>query len=163
MDLWKRNGTLNGLCPKCFGSFKHLQIRFLTYSTFNNNLLSSNWLTWWLYQVNSQCDGDRDSYDAMILLTGRFDYHDVRPGLKIFLFSFGARPWGWWWYLILGWVQGVIILSVDIANLRLLTGSESYWGNLAAHKFEFQTLVDPRGNKFMAICSEVWSVFWRKW
>ena len=117
MDLWKRNGTLNGLCPRCFGSFKHLQIRFLTSATFNNNLLSSNWLTWWLYQVNSQCDGDRDSYDAMILLTGRFDYHDVRPGLKIFLFSFGARPWGWWWYLILGWVQGVIILSVDIANL----------------------------------------------
>jgi len=31
-------------------------------------------------KVNSQCDGDRDSYDAMILLTGRFDYHDVRPG-----------------------------------------------------------------------------------
>ena len=36
---------------------------------------------------------------------------------RFFLFSFGARPWGWWWYLILGWVQGVIILSVDIANL----------------------------------------------
>lgn len=31
-------------------------------------------------KVNSQCDGDRDSYDAMVLLTGRFDYRDVRPG-----------------------------------------------------------------------------------
>ena len=91
MDLWKRNGTLNGLCPRCFGSFKHLQIRFLTSANFNNNLLSSFWLTCWLYQVNSQCDGDRDSYDAMILLTGRFDYHDVRPGLKIFFKTTSAE------------------------------------------------------------------------
>ena len=35
---------------------------------------------------------------------------------------------------------------------RLLTGSELYWKNLAAHKIELQTLVDPRGNKIMAIC-----------
>lgn len=31
-------------------------------------------------KVNSQCDGDRDGYDAMVLLTGRYDYTDMRPG-----------------------------------------------------------------------------------
>ena len=30
--------------------------------------------------MNSQCDGDRDGYDAMVLLTGRYDYTDMRPG-----------------------------------------------------------------------------------
>ena len=30
--------------------------------------------------MNSQCDGDRDSYDAMVLLTGRYDYQDMTPG-----------------------------------------------------------------------------------
>jgi len=34
-------------------------------------------------KVNSQCDGDRDSYDAMVLLTGRYDYRDMRPGGSI--------------------------------------------------------------------------------
>ena len=57
-------------------------------------VIASNWLTWWLYQVNSQCDGDRDSYDAMILLTGRFDYHDVRPGLKIFFIFIRSKALG---------------------------------------------------------------------
>jgi len=31
-------------------------------------------------KVNSLCDGDRNSYDAMVLLTGRYNYHDMRPG-----------------------------------------------------------------------------------
>ena len=44
--------------------------------------------------MNSQCDGDRDSYDAMILLTGRFDYHDVRPGLKIFFYFHSGQGLG---------------------------------------------------------------------
>ena len=35
-------------------------------------------------KVNSECDGDRDGYDAMVLLTGRFDYRDVLPGRTIF-------------------------------------------------------------------------------
>ena len=30
--------------------------------------------------MNSQCDGDRDGYDAMVLLTGRYDFQDMRPG-----------------------------------------------------------------------------------
>jgi len=34
-------------------------------------------------KVNSQCDGDRDGYDAMVLLTGRYDYQDMRPGGSI--------------------------------------------------------------------------------
>jgi len=34
-------------------------------------------------KVNSQCDGDRDGYDAMVLLTGRYDYTDMRPGGSI--------------------------------------------------------------------------------
>ena len=33
------------------------------------------------HQVNSPCDGDRDSYDAMVLLTGRSDFRDMKPGL----------------------------------------------------------------------------------
>ena len=32
-----------------------------------------------LLKVNSDCDGERDSYDAMVLLTGRLDLTDV-PG-----------------------------------------------------------------------------------
>ena len=32
-----------------------------------------------LLKVNSDCDGERDSYDAMVLLTGRLDLKDV-PG-----------------------------------------------------------------------------------
>ena len=31
-----------------------------------------------LNKVNSQCDGDRDSYDAMVLLTGRYDFQDLK-------------------------------------------------------------------------------------
>jgi len=31
-------------------------------------------------ELNSACDADEDSYDAMILLTGRQDFRDVRPG-----------------------------------------------------------------------------------
>ena len=63
---------------------------------------------------------------------------------RFFLFSFGARPWGWWWYLILGWVQGLIILSVDIANLwkavnRIIMGKFSF------KQIELQALVAPRG------------------
>ena len=34
-----------------------------------------------LLKVNSDCDGERDSYDAMVLLTGRLDLTDV-PGLN---------------------------------------------------------------------------------
>ena len=30
--------------------------------------------------MNSGCDGDQDGYDAMVLLTGRYDYRDMRPG-----------------------------------------------------------------------------------
>ena len=33
-----------------------------------------------LLKVNSDCDGERDSYDAMVLLTGRLDLTDV-PGV----------------------------------------------------------------------------------
>ena len=40
-------------------------------------------------KVNSECDGDRDGYDAMVLLTGRFDYHDVLPGRTIFFNDMG--------------------------------------------------------------------------
>ena len=35
-------------------------------------------------KVNSQCDGDQDSYDVMVLLTGRYDYQDLKgatPGV----------------------------------------------------------------------------------
>ena len=31
-------------------------------------------------KVNSNCDGDRDSYDAMVLLTGRYDYEEMGGG-----------------------------------------------------------------------------------
>ena len=32
-------------------------------------------------KVNSKCDGDRDGYDAMVLLTGRYDFGDMgQPG-----------------------------------------------------------------------------------
>ena len=27
--------------------------------------------------MNSQCDGDRDSYDAMVLLSGRYDFQEI--------------------------------------------------------------------------------------
>ena len=30
--------------------------------------------------MNGECDGDRDSYDVMILLTGRYDFHDMQAG-----------------------------------------------------------------------------------
>ena len=29
------------------------------------------------FQVNSKCDGDLDGYDAMVLLTGRYDFGDI--------------------------------------------------------------------------------------
>ena len=112
--------------------------------------------------MNSQCDGDRDSYDAMILLTGRFDYHDVRPGLKIFFIFIRGKALGLIMASYLGMgarcnhtITGFWLPLTSRIYERLKTGSESYWGNLAAHKFELQTLVDLRGNKFMAICSEV--------
>ena len=31
-------------------------------------------------KVNSGCDGDRDSYDAMVLLTGRYDWEGLAGG-----------------------------------------------------------------------------------
>ena len=37
---------------------------------------------------------------------------------------------------------------------KLLTGSELCWGNLAAQKFELQTLVAPRGKKYLFLGSE---------
>ena len=37
----------------------------------------------------------------------------------------------------------------------VLAGSELYWGNLAAHKFELQALVAPRRTKIFFI---VWGV-----
>ena len=34
--------------------------------------------------MNSLCDGDRDSYDAMVLLTGRYDFGDMgQPGFTL--------------------------------------------------------------------------------
>ena len=51
-------------------------------------------------------------------------------------------------------VTGVWLPLTSRVYERLLTGSEFKWGNLAAHKFELQTLVAPRGNRFWQ------SVFW---
>ena len=32
-------------------------------------------------KVNNDCDADRDSYDAMVLLTGRYDFEEIKkPG-----------------------------------------------------------------------------------
>ena len=31
-------------------------------------------------KVNNDCDADRDSYDAMVLLTGRYDYEEMGGG-----------------------------------------------------------------------------------
>ena len=78
---------------------------------------------------------------------------------RFFLFSFGARPWGWWWYLILGWVQGVIILSVDIANLwkavnRIRILMEEFGCT------QIQTFVAPRGRKILAICFFGFGIFY---
>ena len=35
-----------------------------------------------MLEVNGDCDGSRDSYDAMVLLTGRLDLNDV-PGFLL--------------------------------------------------------------------------------
>ena len=29
-------------------------------------------------KVNNDCDADRDSYDAMVLLTGRYDFEEIK-------------------------------------------------------------------------------------
>ena len=109
--------------------------------------------------MNSQCDGDRDSYDAMILLTGRFDYHDVRPGLTIFFIFIRGKALGFIMVSYFGMgarcnhpITGFWLPLTEPIYERLLTGSELYWGNLAAHKIKLKTLVPPRGNKIMAIC-----------
>ena len=42
-------------------------------------------------KVNSKCDGDRDGYDAMVLLTGRYDFGDMgQPGFYTCL-GFNAK------------------------------------------------------------------------
>ena len=34
-----------------------------------------------ILKVNNDCDADRDSYDAMVLLTGRYDFEEIKkPG-----------------------------------------------------------------------------------
>ena len=81
--------------------------------------------------MNSQCDGDRDSYDAMILLTGRFDYHDVRPGLKIFFIFIRGKALGFIMVSYFGMgarcnhpITGFWLPLTEPIYERLLTGSD---------------------------------------
>ena len=89
MDIWNLSGTQSKSYILLFGLSKGLQIRWRHVVVYDQVVIwtqiyshikeSGRFLV--TLKVNNDCDGDRDSYDAMVLLTGRYDFEEIKkPG-----------------------------------------------------------------------------------
>ena len=89
MDLWNLSGTQSKSYILLFGLSKSLQIRWqhdVVYTKLSSKLkyihtIKESGMFLVTLKVNNDCDADRDSYDAMVLLTGRYDFEEIKnPG-----------------------------------------------------------------------------------